>query len=102
MPVLRSGTFILYGYSLVDPGTLTDGIHSGPPDPTNWHLTNTGSFPTALPCHVVWTGPSLLDTSADGTAIAAGAPPTGFRIQTVATLSAAPAARLRRPEFVHR
>jgi hypothetical protein len=82
MPVLRSGGFILYGYQLTNPSTLTDGALVAPPDPTSWHLCNTGVAPTVMPCDPSYTGPSLLDTTTEGNGWEAGAPPPGFTLHT--------------------
>lgn len=81
MPVISSGSFRIYSYSMGNPGTLTDGATVGPPDPSSWYCLNTGT-PTPLPCSWSLFGPFILDTSADGTGWDPGAPPPGFTLKT--------------------
>lgn len=88
MPIVRSGTFILYGYELTGESTLTDGAHMQIPDPDYWYLCNSGNIvfqpdiPTPMPCDPTFTGPLFLDTTTEGNNWDAGAPPPGFTLKT--------------------
>lgn len=87
MPVLRSGSFVLYGFTLSDPGALLDGdtAYENPShDPSmegkwGWQNWNTDQFVT-YPTTVTFFGPTLLDTTTEGTGLPAAAPPLGFTI----------------------
>lgn len=86
MPVLRSGTYVLYGYLLTDHGALLDGDTAYGGDPGmaglwGWQNFNT-IFIIPFPTDVQFTGPMFLDTSTEGTGWDAGAPPPGFTIHT--------------------
>jgi hypothetical protein len=86
MPVLRSGSFVLYGFQLTDHGALIDGDtqYSGDPGTAgtwswqNFNTTQIISFPT----DVTFTGPTTLDTTTEGNGWTAGAPPPGFTLKT--------------------
>lgn len=84
MPILHSGTFVLYAFELVDHGGLLNGDteYGGDPAPAgmwSWQNFNTSSH-VSFPTDVTFTGPALLDTSADGLAWPATSPPPGFTI----------------------
>jgi hypothetical protein len=85
MPILRSGSFVLYGYTLVDHGALLDGDTQygagGPSNEWSWQNFNT-IFIIPFPTAAVYTGPEFLDTTTEGNGWSAGAPPPGFNIHT--------------------
>lgn len=93
MPILREGNFVLYGYALTTPSTLTLGEHMFPPDAANYYLCNTGNpvfqpdIPTPMPCAPNYGSPTTLDTTGDGVGIAASSPPPGFTLKTSPTYS---------------
>lgn len=89
MPILRSGSFILWGFQMTDHGALLDGdtAYENPShDPTMeglWGWQNFGTiFSVPYPTAVQFTGPFFLDTTTEGNGWEAGAPPPGFNIHT--------------------
>lgn len=89
MPVIRSGSFVLYGITLNNPSSLTLGINLSPPDPGRYYVANTtfggppaAGVPTPMPCDPGFSAPEFLDTTSDGTGWPAGAPPPGFNLRT--------------------
>lgn len=85
MPVLRSGTFILKDYPFQSASNCWASIGGGQ---YRWP-TATGSAVPANndPSVIACSGPATLDTTTEGTGLAAGAPPPGFT-PTAAVMSA--------------
>jgi hypothetical protein len=84
MPIVRSGSFVLYGYTLQDHGALLDGDTDYAQPPNNewmWQNFNT-IFIITFPTDVQFSGPTTLDTTTEGSGWPAGAPPPGFRLHT--------------------
>ena len=79
MPVIRSGSFTLYGYSWFT-GWTDGSLGCSPigPDPSLVYATNEGSCPTGLPATAAFSGPTLLDTTTEGTGLNPSAPPAGW------------------------
>jgi hypothetical protein len=89
MPVLREGSFVLYGITLTSPSSLTLGSNLTPPDPGRYYVANTTfggppapDVPTPMPCSPGFSAPEFLDTTTEGTGWSAGAPPPGFTLKT--------------------
>jgi hypothetical protein len=85
MPVIRTGSFVLYGFTLSDHGALLDGDTAygagGPSNQWSWQNFNT-IFIIPYPTTVVFFGPTLLDTTTEGNGWPAGAPPPGFNVHS--------------------
>jgi hypothetical protein len=64
----------------MDPSTLTDGAILSPPDASRWYYQNLTYPATQTPCHIVWSGPTFLDTDNHGKNLNAGSPPNGFHV----------------------
>lgn len=73
MAIIRSGTFTLSGYEFISATGLWTEIPTGAPGRYRWNWVS-GSVLSTL----VLSGPTILDTTLDGTGLAPGAPPPGF------------------------
>jgi IPT/TIG domain-containing protein len=78
MPVIRSGHARLYAFPPPTGGGWVDGATLIPATPDTWHAINTGPHQAALGSTIVWSGPTLLNTSTEGNAIPIANVPVGF------------------------